>query len=110
MAETPDRDAEWRQIEREAHDHALAVLDAEEKLPLVEGAPIAWVYCRFGRTDDVSHVHRVGQPVNGEPYTACHEAIPDIIRHMILTPALIRAMEPCRFCEAEYTRGKRHAA
>jgi hypothetical protein len=113
-ARTMVDDMTWRTIERDARSMALAALAAEEAVPLELWQPIAWVNVSYGRTDDLSPVHRVGAPVGGNQYTACHEAIPHPIRRMVLNPALIRTMAPCRFCEAEYERGHRtriiHAA
>lgn len=110
VSDRAEREMEWRAIERDARAVALDVLDAEEKTPLEFGAHVAWVYTMYGRTDDLSHVHRVGKPLGDAPYTACHEAIPEAIKRMILTPALLTSIAPCRLCEAEYQRGKRHAA
>lgn len=101
----------WREIERAARQHALTVLEADEKAPPVLGARIAWVDGIYGRTDALSPIHRVGYPVGDKPYTTCHEAIPAPIRWMILSPALLRTMDLCRFCEVEHQRaGRSHAA
>lgn len=106
------REQDWRSIEREARAHALAVLEIEEHTPLVVGDHIAWSTTAYrGVVDGFSPVHRVGVPIGNKPHTTCHEAIPEPIRRMILSPALVSSMEPCRFCEAEFARLARpHAA
>lgn len=112
MSETNPMTDTWRAIEREARTHALAVLDLEKHTPLVVGNHIAWSTTGYrGVSDGFSPVHRVGAPIGNKPHTTCHEAIPDPIRRMILSSALVSSMEPCRFCEAEFARLARpHAA
>lgn len=97
---------DWRPIEHEARMHALSVLERDESTPLVFGAHIAWVEFVFGRTDALTPVHRVGYPIAGKPYTTCHEGIPGPLHWMVLSPALIESLGPCRFCEAEYQRSE----
>ncbi len=99
--------SDWREIEAAAREHALTVLEIDENTPLVYGAHIAWTTGIYGRTDELSPLHRVGYPIGSKPYTTCHEAIPEPIRWFILSPALLRTMPPCRFCEAEYQRSSR---
>lgn len=107
---------EWRDIEQAARHYAADLLDARKQVPLEYGEHIAWGVVGFGGTTaDLSPVHRVGVPQNGEPYTTCGEAIPDPIWWMTLSPALIRTMPTCRFCQAEYlryleTQAQEHAA
>ena len=94
----------WRDIEAAAREQALAVLDAREQTPLEYGEHIAWAEQRFGRTDGLSDIHRVGLPKSGDPYTTCGVSIPAPVQWMTLSPALVRTMPRCRFCEAEYFR------
>lgn len=109
MAETRNTEIEdvWLRIEREAREQALMVLAQDESSPLVFGAYLAWVDCIYGRTDGLSPIHRVGFPIGNKPHTTCHEAIPAPIRWMVLSPALIKSIGPCRFCEAEYQRSEK---
>lgn len=96
---------DWREIEAAAREQATAVLEARVQTPLEFGEHIAWGIGGFGGTTDaLSDLHRVGVPQNDEPYTTCGEAIPHPIHWMTLSPALIRTMPPCRFCQAEYLR------
>jgi hypothetical protein len=104
------RDERWLEIEREAHAQAVAELETREGTPLVFGHHIAWVDCRFGRTDGLSAVHRVGFPNGHYAFTGCGEVIPDPVRWMVLCPALIRTLSSCRFCEAEMVRAARENA
>jgi hypothetical protein len=103
---------DWLRIEREAHDQVVGELAMLVDTPLVFGQHIAWTDCRFGRTDDLSSVHRVGFPKGNDPHTTCGELIPHPVRWFPLSPALIQTMQPCRFCEAEYARApqREHAA
>lgn len=96
--------ADWERIEAEALEQTRAELDTRVNTPLVFGEHIAWAICRFGRTDDLSAVHRVGFPLKHEPYTTCGEKIPAPVLWMALNPRLIERMPSCRFCEAEYAR------
>lgn len=95
---------EWREIEREAREVALEGFRKDESTPLVFGAPIAWVDGKYGRTDDLSAIHRVGYPKGNRPQTTCGIEIPAPIRWMTLGPGLLRTMDACRFCESEYQR------
>lgn len=107
MSDRPDpmtHEDEWRAIEREARASALTMLERDENTPLVFGAHIAWVDGMHGRTDDLSAIHRVGYPEKGKPMTTCGLEIPAPIRWFTLSPALLRTMDSCRFCEAEHQR------
>lgn len=91
--------AAWREIEREAYEQARAALAA---LPLPAlGADVAWVDCRYGRTDSLSPVHRVGPPLDRKhQHTTCGEVIPEPTRLIALNSALTRSLGRCRWCEA----------
>lgn len=104
------RDEIWSEIEREAHEQVQAELARDESTPLVFGAPIAWSYNARGRTDGVSEVHRVGFPQFNHAYTTCGELIPAPIRWCPLSPAVVRVMAKCQYCEAEMARVKRERA
>ena len=100
----------WLQIEREAREVASAVLDRDENTPLVFGAFIAWTECQFGLTNGLSPIHRVGFPQHNDAYTTCGELIPSPLRWFSLSPAIVRTMGKCKFCEAEMARREREAA
>jgi hypothetical protein len=100
----------WREVEREAREQMLVALEADENTQLVFGNHIAWVDCRFGLTDSLSSVHRVGFPEGRAAVTTCGELIPAPKLRMSLTPGLIRSLGRCRYCEAEYQRAVRENA
>ncbi len=99
-----DARTDWKRIEAAAKEQVRGELIAEEVAPLEYGRSIAWSDHRFGRTDGLSPVHRVGFPKGNDPYTSCGEAIPDALRRLALCPGLIRSLGRCRFCEAESAR------
>lgn len=99
----------FAQIEREAREQVSAELDARAALPEF-GERIAWAITLYGRTDELSPVHRVGLPNGKEVYTACGEAIPSARLWLPLTDRLVRTMPRCRFCEAEFARLAREQA
>jgi len=105
---------DWHAIEREAKREAAARVDTLAETPLEFGAFIAWATTAYkGVTDGFSPLHRVGVPQGNQPYTSCHEVIPEPVRWLTLSPALTRTMDACRFCESEYHRaieGQAHAA
>lgn len=103
-------DESWTRIMAEVRAQNSADLTTLEQTPLVYGDHIAWAVRLYGWTDDLSHVHRVGYPQQDEPYTTCGEKIPWPGLWLQLTPALVRTMPPCRFCEAEYARAQRENA
>lgn len=105
-----DRHAEWLRIEAEAREQVAAEVEALTDTPLEYGHHIAWVDCRYARTEGISDVHRVGFPQKHEPYTSCGEQIPHPTRWLSLSPAMIRTMVPCRFCAAEQMRHAREDA
>ncbi len=100
----------WLRIELEARMAALAVLENDENTPLEFGAFIAWTECMHGLTNGLSPVHHVGFPQHNTSYTTCCERIPEPVRWMSLSPALVRTMGKCKFCEAEMMRIAREAA
>lgn len=102
---TPRKD--WQRIEQDALAQVRAELDVIESTPLVFADLIAWVDCRFGRTDGLGQVHRVGFPMFGRPYTTCGELIPAPIRWIPLSPRLAQSLGDCRYCLAECARIER---
>ena len=99
-----DRADDWHRIEKQARERAAS------QMPPQAGAYIAWaITTRCGPTSAVSKLHRVGEPIRGEPYTTCREAIPAPVMWMPLSPGMIRTMERCGFCEAGRARVE-HAA
>lgn len=103
-------ETDWQRIEREARDQVRQELEIAENTPLEFGAFIAWTECQFGLTNDVSALHRVGFPQHGENYATCGERIPLPVRWVPLSPAMVRTMGKCKFCEAEMSRIAREAA
>ena len=89
---------DFRRIEAAAREQVAAELDIAELTPLVYGDPIAWAECKLGRTDDLSEIHRVGNPVKGEPATTCGEKIPEPARRLPLGPGLMATIRHCKFC------------
>ncbi len=89
-----------REIEESARKDALAIADA----PLELGHSVAWSEVRFGRTDDLSLVHRVGVAVYEEERALCGERIPPAIRRVALSPKLIQTLGRCRHCDAEFAK------
>lgn len=80
---------------------AALELTANPVLPAL-GEHIAWAMIDRGAcTDGLSSAHRVGPPKKGAPYTTCGMPIPDPVRWLSLSPALIeKGLDPCGFCEA----------
>ena len=103
-AEHQSRNEIWARIEREAHEQVQTALDVDLKTPLAFGAAIVWTECRMGRTDGLTPIHRVGFPQVRHAFTACGELIPPPIRWSRLSPAMIRTMKHCTYCEAEIAR------
>lgn len=105
-------ETDWTRIVSEAKEQATAELIALEHTLLEYGQPIAWVVCRYRCTDALSTVHRVGDPKGAslDPYTTCGEAIPHPALWLPLSPALVRSMDSCGFCKAEYARQSRERA
>lgn len=100
MSETrADRptDVNWRQLEADARAEVLSTIAADDFLQ--PGRVVAWVLCRFGRTDGLSVVHRVGQPIAGVAATLCGEIIPPAIRLIPLNANLARTLGRCSYCE-----------
>jgi hypothetical protein len=102
--------AEMQRVEQDAREQVQLELARDITTPLVFGAPIAWAYCLYARTDGLSSAHRVGFPIKDEPYTACGEPIPAPTLWLTLTPRFAHSLGTCRFCEAEYARAMREAA
>lgn len=99
----------WDVIERETREQVRADLHAADAQPVAHGQVMAWVECRFARTDSLSVVHRVGEPLEGQGVTLCGEVIPDVIRRLALTPGLIRSLGRCQWCEQAYLKSGRAA-
>ena len=113
MSETrADRptDANGRQLEADARAEASVGLEGLEATPLEFGAHIAWSECLMGRTNGFSAVHRVGLPQFAHAYTTCGELVPAPVTWIPLSPAMIRTMPRCKFCEAEHARVARERA
>ena len=108
--ERQSRNETWARIEQEAHEQVQTELDVDLKTPLAFGAPILWTECRMGRTDSLTPVHRVGFPQVRHAFTACGELIPPPIRWSRLSPAMIRTMKRCHYCEVEMARIARENA
>lgn len=104
MSDTEIYEAIWKDVERQARAHLSEATDAVSAQQTIFGEHIAWSNRIFARTDSLSPVHRVGARKDGDPYTTCGEPIPHPLNWLALSPRLIAAMEPCRFCEAEYAR------
>jgi hypothetical protein len=102
--------AEMQRVEQDAREQVQLELARDITTPLVFGAPIAWAYCLYARTDGLSSAHRVGFPIKDEPYTACGEPIPAPTLWLTLNPRFAHSLGTCRFCEAEYARAMREAA
>jgi hypothetical protein len=94
----------WRELERQAHEQTVLDLDRLERTPLEFGAHIAWSECLLGRTNGFSPVHRVGFHQVGNAYATCGELIPPPVKWLPLSPAMVRTMMNCRYCEAECAR------
>jgi len=97
-------DTDWQRITRDARAVALADLARDENTPLAFGQHIAWSECQFGLTNGFSEIHRVGFPQHRNNYTTCGERIPPPMRWLPLSPAMVRTMGNCKFCEAEMMR------
>lgn len=93
-------DLSWLQIESEARAQVRAELDREMVTPLQPGATVAWALTRFGHTDGLSAVHRVGDPLGDQPTTLCGDLVPDPILRVPLSPRLIRTLGNCKYCES----------
>lgn len=101
---TPNRESltmtnsDTQAIEQEARAEAIAA----ELTPLEWGAPVAWAECRFGRTDGLSVVHRIGAWTVDDARTICGESVAAPILRVVLTPNLVRTLGRCRYCETAY--------
>lgn len=94
---------DWRRIQSEAR----AVAIAAEGTPLQLGQSVAWAECRFGRTNDLSRVHRADDAKAGDSEdqkTLCGDRVPMPVLRIALSPNLVRTLGRCQFCEAEYQR------
>lgn len=102
----------WERITREAAAQNRAALIELGQTPLALDQQIAWaVTARVGKaTDHLSSVHRVGLPKGNAAYTTCGVPIPDPVLWLALTPALVRALLPCGFCEAAHDEHERSRA
>lgn len=87
----------WRQIEADARAQTARDVLADDFLQ--PGRVVAWVLCRFGHTDGLSQVHRVGRPIAGVAATLCGEIIPEPIRLIPLNANLARTLGRCPYCE-----------
>lgn len=94
---------DWRAIEHEAREQALADLQAVEAQPLPRGHLVAWSECTtWGHTNGLSLVHRAGDPIQGEAATLCGEKIPAPVMRIALTWGLVDSLGRCRYCEDAY--------
>lgn len=93
---------EWKAIEAAAHAEAMALVELERQTAPELGSFVAWGITRdySGVIAGFTPLHRVGIPIGDKPHTTCHEAIPDPLLRMRLSPALIRTMPKCDFCNA----------
>ena len=98
------RDPGWREIEDAARDQVSADLDRLESTPLEFGQHIAWSLCLLACTNGMSELHRVGHPVLGYDHTTCGDVIPPPVRWLPLSPAIVRTLPRCKYCEAEHVR------
>lgn len=103
-------ETEWQRIEREAREQAREYIQATELRPLEHGQPVAWAECRFGRTNDLSLVHRAGEETSGATFTLCGELVPAVVMRVALTPNLARTLGRCRYCEQEHAKTSKEAA
>ena len=100
----------WRDVDAGVPAQLANDLERLEHTPLEFGAHIAWSECLMGRTNGFSDVHRVGFPQFAHAYTTCGELIPAPVRWLPLSPAMIRHMPRCKYCEAEHARLAREQA
>jgi hypothetical protein len=103
-------DQEWLQLEIAAREQAVADSEAMRAAPLAYGQPIAWNRMRRGETVGLTEIHRVGDAPRDIPFTACGFSIPLPDRWFPLSPAMIRTMAKCKYCEAEVARVAREKA
>jgi hypothetical protein len=97
----------WAAIEAEARAQALAYLDAEQTAPASEwGSFVAWSeHGYLGRTDGVSHVHRVGPTLPSRvTLTLCGEVVASAKSRLTLSAAIVKALGRCHRCEARYEK------
>lgn len=95
---------DWKRIEAEALAQVRSELVWAESAPLEHGRVVAWAECRFGRTDGLSAVHRVGSCLfNDDARTLCGEIIPPPIRRIALSVNVVRSLGKCRYCEEAHT-------
>jgi hypothetical protein len=99
--------SDWSRIEREAREQVVAAVQADEVTPMALGTSIAWAECRFGRTNDLSLVHRVGESRFDEQWALCGERIPPAILRVALSPNLVLSLGRCRYCDAEHQKIQR---
>lgn len=95
---------EWERIEQEAREQVSAELQAADETPMDYGRVVAWSECRFGRTDGLSVVHRVGDWNPDSPSTICGEMIPAAIRRVSLNQNVARTLGRCKYCETAYAQ------
>ncbi|HEV8448557.1 MAG TPA: hypothetical protein VGQ44_17125 [Gemmatimonadaceae bacterium] len=104
MPATSEQVEVWRGIEAAARKQVQAELRREDAVPLAAGRLVAWVNCHYRRTDGLSVVHRVGEPLQGASLTLCGEIVPPAIRRVALTEGLVRSLGRCPNCEDVYAR------
>ena len=102
-ADRPTREA-WQQVDAEVRQQLASDIERLESTPLEVGAHIAWSECMLGRTSGLSALHRVGHPQLGYDHTSCGEVVPPAVRWLPLSPAMIRTLPRCKYCEAEHAR------
>ncbi len=96
--------SDWPQIEAAARALVRAALEAEEAVVLEYGRTVAWAEYRFGRSDGLSVVHRVGVGPFDAPRALCGETIPAPANRLTLSTNMIRSLGRCRYCEEAYTQ------
>ncbi len=96
--------SDWPRIEAEAKAQVRAALEAEGAVALEYGRAVAWAEYRFGRSDGLSVVHRVGVGPFDAPRALCGETIPAPANRLTLSTNMIRSLGRCRYCEEAYTQ------
>lgn len=110
MSDQTEVEESWRKLLADVLIQREGDLERAMNTPLDFGEYVAWVTKRMGLTDGVSEVHRVGYPQHGYAYTACGELISGPYYRFPLSPALVRTLENCTYCNAEIGRVARKEA
>lgn len=111
LPQTAEQQAIWQRIEAEADAQCRAQLDARERTSVAYGDYVAWVTTtRGGVTDGLSALHRVGLPKGNAAYTTCEQPVADPALWLSLSPAIIKTMARCGFCEQAFAQQMRGSA